>query len=199
MLNFESHHLENGSVVKNLPGNTGGMGSVPGLRRSSGEGIGNPLQYSCLGNPMDRGAWRATVHGVTKSWTRLNNNNLESNVVVVQSQLCPTLCHPMDCNMPGLFVPHHLQEFTQVHAHWISDAIQSSHPLSSPAPAFNLSQHQGLFQWVGSWHQVAKVLELQLQHQSFQDWSLKSSGPYEALLPVMLVEVIEFQLSYLKY
>ena len=66
MLNFESHHLENGSVVKNLPANAGDKGSVPGLRRSPGEGIGNPLQYSCLGNLMDRGAWWAIVHGVTE-------------------------------------------------------------------------------------------------------------------------------------
>ena len=58
-----------GSVVKNLPANAGDPGSMPGLGRSPGEGNGNPLQYSCLGNPMDRGAWRATVHGVTKSHT----------------------------------------------------------------------------------------------------------------------------------
>ena len=55
-----------GSVVKNLPANAGGVGSIPGLGRSPGEGNGNPLQYSCLGNPMDGGAWRAAVHGVTK-------------------------------------------------------------------------------------------------------------------------------------
>ena len=66
-------------------------------------------------------------------------------------------------------VLHHLLERPQIYAHWDSDAIQPFHPLSSPSPsAFNLSQHQGLFQWVGSSHQVAKVLELQLQHQSFQ-------------------------------
>ena len=57
-------------VVKNLPANAGDTGSIPGLGRSSGEGNGNPLQYSCLGNPMDRGAWRATAHGVAKSRTR---------------------------------------------------------------------------------------------------------------------------------
>ena len=73
---------------------------------------------------------------------------------------CPTLCNPMDCSTP---------KHTQTHVHWVSDAIQPSLLLSSPfAPAFNLSQHQGLFQWVGSLHQVAKVLKLQLQHQSFQ-------------------------------
>ena len=85
------------------------------------------------------------------------------------SQSCPTLCDPMDYSKPGFPVHHQLLELTQTHIHWFSDAIQPSHPLSSPSPpAFNLSQHQGLFQWVSSLHQVAKVLELQLQHQSFQ-------------------------------
>ena len=75
----------------------------------------------------------------------------------------------MGCSTPGLHVHHQLPEFTQTHIHQVSDAIQPSHPLLSPSPpAFNLSQHQGLFQRVSSWHQVAKVLELQLQHQSFQ-------------------------------
>ena len=81
----------------------------------------------------------------------------------------------MDCSTPGVPVHHQLPEFYQTHVHWVSDAIQPSHPLSSPShPAFNLSQHQGLFQWVSSSYQVAKVLEFQLQHQSFQrniqDW-----------------------------
>ena len=72
---------------------------------------------------------------------------------------CLTLWKPM----PSFPVFHHLPEFTQTHVHWVSDAVQPSHPLSSPSPpALNLSQHQGLFQWVGSSHQVAKVLELQL-------------------------------------
>ena len=85
------------------------------------------------------------------------------------TQSCPTLCNPMDCSMPGLPIHHQLPEFTQTHDHWGGDAIQPSHPLSSPSPpALNLSQHQGLFQWVSSSHQVAKVLEFQLQHQSFQ-------------------------------
>ena len=85
------------------------------------------------------------------------------------TQSCLTLCNPMDCSAPGFSVHHQLLEFTQTHVHWVSDAIQPSHPLSSPSPpAFNLSQHQGLFKWVSSLHQVAKVLEFQLQHQSFQ-------------------------------
>ena len=71
------------------------------------------------------------------------------------AQSCPALCNPTDYSMPGLLVPHHLPEFAQVHVHWISDAIQPSHPMlcSSPSP-FNLSQHQGLFQWVSYLHQV---------------------------------------------
>ena len=75
----------------------------------------------------------------------------------------------MNCSMPGLPVHHQLPEYTQNHVHRVSDAIQLSHILSSPSPpTFNLSQHQGLFQWVSSSHQVAKILEFQLQHQSFQ-------------------------------
>ena len=71
------------------------------------------------------------------------------------TQLCLTLCTPLDCSTPGLPVHHQLPELAQTHVHWVSDAIQPSYPLSSPSPpAFNLSQHQGLFQWVGSSHQV---------------------------------------------
>ena len=88
------------------------------------------------------------------------------------AQLCPTLCDPMNCSIPGLPVHHQLPEFTQTHVHRVSDAIQPSHPLSSPSPpAFNLSQHQGLFQWVSSLHRVAKVFEFQLQHQSSNEYS----------------------------
>ena len=85
------------------------------------------------------------------------------------AQLCLTPCNPMNRSTPGLPVHHQLLEFTQIHVHWVGDAIQPSHPLlSPPPPAFNLSQHQGLFKWVSSSHQVAKVLEFELQHQSFQ-------------------------------
>ena len=84
-------------------------------------------------------------------------------------QLCPTLCDPMNSSMPGLPVYHQLPEFTQTHVHQVGDATQPSHPLSSLSPPLlNLSQHEGLFQWVSSLHQVAKVLEFQLQHPSFQ-------------------------------
>ena len=84
------------------------------------------------------------------------------------AKLYVTLCDPTGCSTPGFPVLQYLLEFAQTHAHWVSDAIQPSHPLSFPSPTFNLSQHQGLFQWVSSLHQAAKVLEFQLQHQSFQ-------------------------------
>ena len=86
------------------------------------------------------------------------------------AQSCPTLCNPMNCSTPGFPVHHQLPELAQTHVHRVSDAIQPWHPpwFLSP-PAFNLFlQHQGLFQWVSSSHQVARVLELQLQQQSFQ-------------------------------
>ena len=85
------------------------------------------------------------------------------------TQSCPTLWDLMNHSTPGLPVHHQLPEFTQTHVHWVGDTIQPSHPLSSPSPpAPKPSQHQGLFQWVNSSHEVAKTLEFQLQHQSFQ-------------------------------
>ena len=85
------------------------------------------------------------------------------------AQSCLNLCHPMDCSMLGFPVHHPIPEFTQTRVHWVSDAIQPSHPLSSPSPpALNHSQHQGLFKWGSPLCQVAKALEFQLQHQSFQ-------------------------------
>ena len=94
-------------------------------------------------------------------------------VVVIQfssvAQSCLTLCDPRNCSTPGFPVHHQLPEFTQTHAHRVGDVIQPSHPLSSPSPPTpNPSQHQGLSQWVNSLHEVAKVLEFQLQRQSFQ-------------------------------
>ena len=82
---------------------------------------------------------------------------------------CPTLCNSMDYSMTGSSVICYLSEFAQIHIHWVNDIIQPSHPLSPHSPpALNLSQHQGLFQWISTSHQVAQVLELQLHHQSFQ-------------------------------
>ena len=91
------------------------------------------------------------------------------------AQLCLTLCNPVDCSTPGFPVHHQLPELTQTHVHWVGDAIQSSHPLSSPSPpVFNLSQHQDLFLWVTSLHQVAR------------DWSfsfsISSSNEYSGLI-----------------
>ena len=85
------------------------------------------------------------------------------------TQSCPNLCDPMNRNVPGLPVHHQLPEFTQTHIYQVSDAIQPSHPLSSPSPpAPNPSQHQSLFQWANSSHELAKVLEFQLQHHFLQ-------------------------------
>ena len=101
----------------------------------------------------------------TLKWKQWWLNQFSS--VQLLSRVC--LCDPMNRSTKGLPVHHQLPEFTQTHVHRVGDAIQPSHPLSSPSPpALNLSQHQGLFRWVSSSHQVAKVLELQLQHQSFQ-------------------------------
>ena len=85
------------------------------------------------------------------------------------TQSCLTLCNPMDCSSPGFPVHPQLPELAQTHVHQVSDAIRPSyHPSSPSPPTCNLSQHQGLFQWFSSSHQLAKVLEFQLQHQSFQ-------------------------------
>ena len=103
-----------------------------------------------------------------------------NNILDIQfssvTQSCPTLCDPMNRSIPGLPVHHQLPESIQTHVHWVSDTIQPFHPLSSPfPPALNLSQHQVLLKLVNSSHEVAKVLEFQLQHQSHQwiprDWS----------------------------
>ena len=98
------------------------------------------------------------------------------------AQSCSTLCNLMNCSTPGLPVHHQHPGFTQTHVHWVGDAMQPSHPLSSPpTPSFNLSQHHGLFQWVISSHQVAKVLEFQLQHQSLQ-WTPRTDLLWDGLV-----------------
>ena len=173
-----------GSICTGFPGGSDGkeftcsagvVGSVSGSRRSPGGGHGNPLQYSCLENPMDRGAWQATVQVVARVGHNLVTKTKYLEVVCwlvwqmysVQfnsvAQSCLTLCDPMNRSTPGLPVHHQLPEFTQTHVHWVRDAIQPSHPRSSPSPpAPTPSQHQSLFQWVNSSHEVAKVLEFQL-------------------------------------
>ena len=98
--------------------------------------------------------------GWTRWLLRCQFSKVQFNSV---TQSCPTLCNPMNCSMPGLPVHHQLPELTQTHAHPVSDAIQPSHPLSSPSPpAPNPSQHQSLFQWVISSHEVAKVVDFKL-------------------------------------
>ena len=90
------------------------------------------------------------------------------------AQSCPTLCDPMDCGTPGLAVYHQLPEFTQTHVHWVSDPKQPPHPLSSPSPpAFNLSQHQGLFKWVGEKVEaVTDIFFLGLQRKKWKQWQI---------------------------
>ena len=100
------------------------------------------------------------------AFNRLHFSSVQFSSV---AQSCLTLYDPTNRNRPGLPVQHHLPEFTQTRVRWVRDAMQPSHPGSSPSsPAPNPSQHKGLFQWVNSSHQVAKVLEFQLYHQSFQ-------------------------------
>ena len=146
--------------------------------------MGIPHHLTCLLRNLYAGqeATVRTGHGTT-DWFQIGKGvrqgcilspwlfNLYAESVQFSSvaQLCLTLCDPMDCRPPGFPVRHQLSELAQAHVHQVGDAIQPSHPLSFPSPpAFSLSQHQDLFQWVSSSHQVAKVLELQLQHQSFQ-------------------------------
>ena len=117
--------------------------------------------------PLDEGEKRT----VEKADLKLNiqktkimtSGPIRSDQIRSVAQSCPTLCDPMNRSTPGLPVHHQLPEFTQTHVHRVCDAIQPSHPLSSPSPpALNPSQHQSLFQWVNSLHEVAKVLEFQL-------------------------------------
>ena len=145
------------------------------------------LRYSSLCYTVGPCCFTAFIHFISQIISKLVSENSyklslcvggkELWRILVQfssvAQLCPTLCDPMNCSTPGLPVHHHRPESTQTHVHWVH-AIQQSHPLSSPSsPALNLSQHQDLFKWVSSSHQVAKVLEFQLQHQSFQ-WTLRT-------------------------
>ena len=153
-----------GTVVKNPPANAGNVGSIPVPGRPPGGRSGNPLPYSYLLIPMGWGTWQATVHGVAKSWSQLSNWTTTKDVYILipgtweyvningkkkkrpykwnqgsvqfssVAQSCPILCDLMNRSTPGLPVHHQLPEFTQTHVHWVSDAIQPSHPLSSPSP-----------------------------------------------------------------
>ena len=135
-------------------------------------------------HPVDKYEYWSTIHSISDNSEKLfwkgrgGRWDLNMGFCSVQlssvAQSCLTLCDPVNCNTPGLPVQHQLPEFTQTHIHLVSDAIQPSHPLSSPSPpAHNPCQHQSLFPWLDSSHKVAKVLEFQLQHQSFQ-WTPKT-------------------------
>ena len=123
----------------------------------------DPRDFLRIKGNCEHRTCNSTWHTVTLSTWYIQFSKFSS-----VTQLC-LICDPMNHSMPGLPVHHQLPEFTQTQVHWVGDAIQPSHPLSSPSPpAPNPSQHQGLFQWVNSSHEVAKVLEFQSQHQSFQ-------------------------------
>ena len=147
------------------------------MRKGKG-GSQNDSQVSSLGNGMVGGAtpWNgdreSRCGGKVRSWVlrvQWSPGQMEYGALQWKrnhfssvTQSCPTLCDPTDCSMLGFPVHHQLPEFTQTHVHQVGDAIQPPNPLSSPPPAFNLSQHQGIFKWVSSLHQVAKILEFQL-------------------------------------
>ena len=126
-----------------------------------------------IGNEDKEGRFVSICIAFSLNTTEINRQKVHICLSKVQfssvAQSYLTLCNPMNRSTPGLPVQHQLPESTQTHAHRVGDTIQPSHPLSSPSPpAPNPSQYQGLFQWVNSSHEVAKVLEFQLQHQSFQ-------------------------------
>ena len=147
------------------------MYSILSIVHNPWRGNGYPLQYSFLENLTDRGGCWATVLIVHLQLVK--RVNLKCSVRFSHSAVSDSLW-PRGLQHARLPVHRQLPEIAQTHVHCISDAIQPSHPLSSPSlPAFNLSQHQGLFPWVSSSHQVAKVLEFQLQHQ-FLQWIFRT-------------------------
>ena len=156
----------------------GALNYSEGLRTENNSGHLQGLGQECWGQTLE-GEYFFTMirlpeykNMVTPSLMRTWTENCQALQFSSVAQSCLTFCDSMDRSTPGLPVHHQLPESTQTHVHRVDDAIQPSHPLSSsPPPALNFSQHQGLFQWVSSPHQVAKVLEFQLQRQSFQ-WTL---------------------------
>ena len=134
-------------VVKNLTTSAGDMrnGFEPWVRKIPWlkETMATPGRLQFVGSQRVKHDWRDLAHTRTHIHTHILLVQFSSVV-----QPCPTLCNPMDCNTPGFPVHHQFPKLAQPHVLWVSDAIQPSHPLSSPSPAFNLSQHQGLFQWV---------------------------------------------------
>ena len=144
------------------------------LSHSSPVWLCDPIDSSPPGSPVPGILQARTLEWVAISFSTVMYPFHNKTFVLcifssVQLLSCVRLCNPMNRSTPGLPVHHQLLEFTQTHVHWVSDAIQPSHPLLSPSPpAPNPSQHQGLFQWVNSSHEVVKVLEFQPQHQSVQ-------------------------------
>ena len=152
---FQVYHIR--GIILDWPTNSGF--STRRYRETQTNFLANPTQY------LSFCVWHVSLSIVFKFYPC----RISSVQFISVAQSCPTLCDPMNSSMPGLPVHHQLPEFAQTDVHRVNDAIQPSHPLSSPSPpAPNPSQHQDLFQWVNSSHEVAKVLEFQLQHQSFQ-------------------------------
>ena len=159
-------------MIKNLPAVQGTwvnpwIGKIPWRREWQPTSVFLPEKS--LGQRSLAGYSPQRSQGVGHNWGAKCTHTFSS---VTQS--CLILCDPMDCSTPGLPVHHQLLEFTQTPVHHVGDAIQPSHPLSSLSPTFSLSQHQGLYQWDSSSHQVARVLEFQLQHQSFH-WIFRTN------------------------
>ena len=132
-------------------------------------------------NWLLKSVWHVLIHVDIKDHFNMMTGFLWLQFSSV-TQSCLTLCDPMNRSTPGLPVHHQLLKYTQTNVHCVGDAIQPSHPLSSPSPpALNLSQHQGLFKWISSPHQVVKVLQFQLQHQSLQ-WTPRTDLLYDGLV-----------------
>ena len=137
------------------------------LHRVSSSESSEWLEYSILMSLLGKTTHMNVTFSIPGTWWKFTK--LPSIQFSSVTQSCPTLYNPMNPSKPGLPVHHQLPEFTQTHVYWVSDDIRPSHPLSSSSPpAPSPSQHQGPFQWVSSSHEVAKVVEFQLQRQSFQ-------------------------------
>ena len=114
------------------------------------------LLHNCTDFTCSQGKVQNPSSKISTVWESRTSRHVSSVQFISVPQSCPTLCNPMDCSTPDLPVHHQLLELIQTHVHWVGDAIQPPHPLSSPSPStFNLSQHQDLFKWVSSLHQVA--------------------------------------------
>jgi len=180
-------------VVKNLTANVGDEGdanSVLVSERPPGEWNDNQLQYSYLWNPMDRGAWQATVYRVSKSWTGLSDLTTKRCSTVQFSsiaQLYPVLCNSVGCITPGFPVHHQFPEFTQTHVHWVSDAIQPSVVPFSHLQYFPASGSFPMSHFFASGGQSIRVsVSTSVLPMNIQDWfplgwtgwiSLLSKGP----------------------